>query len=116
MKIAPSARRTIDKLLLARLSRALDRLSSRDATLLHHLFALAKVTQVVDRLTSSIDHEDLEVDGCEDFLVGSRSGAGSRYLEVFSCAEFFARTNDSSAVPHRRLTGSQRRPRALTAE
>ncbi|HWB14564.1 MAG TPA: hypothetical protein VG826_35395 [Pirellulales bacterium] len=74
-------------------ARVLDHLFER-ATLLHRVFALAKVSQVVDRLTSSIDHEDLEVDGCEDFLVGSRSGAGSRYLEVFSCADLFARTDE----------------------
>jgi hypothetical protein len=53
------------------------------ARLLHRSIALAKVTQVIDGLTSSIDHADLEVDGCEASLWESRSGAGSRYLEVF---------------------------------
>lgn len=53
------------------------------ARLLHRSLALAKVTQVIDGLTSSIDHVDLEADGCEASLWESQSGAGSRYLEVF---------------------------------
>jgi hypothetical protein len=51
---------------------------------LHRLIHLAKVTQVIDRLTSSIDHVDLEADGCEVSLWETKAALGVVTSRFFS--------------------------------
>jgi hypothetical protein len=78
---------------------------------LHHVIALAKVAQVIDRLTSSIDHEDLEVDGCETSLWEVEAALGVVTSRFFSARESrderFASASGKtpSTDPHNRVSG-----------
>lgn len=59
------------------------------ARLLHRFLCLAKVTQVIDRLTS-IDHADLEADGCEVSLWETKAALGVVTSRFFLARRFIA--------------------------